>query len=336
MTALRTLILAGAIAMTPADTFAQPLDEPAAQNEIATQRDEAAIATLVESVGTLADTGKFAALEELYAPEIELDYTSLSGGEPETVSNVELMTRWAGVLPGFDRTRHDISDIDVSLGGNIARATATVVADHWIDDQNWQVSGIYSYGFERTDDGWVITSHRLEVTGEEGSRDIFESATQAAEADLSPYLRRQRSQAIVRQFLEGLEAKDMDRVNAVWAEDAVQEMPYAPRGVDFPTRVEGREALIRQYAGWPDNAHNPDYTSELRFLPSADPDLVIVEYRGVTEIVPTDRTYDQRYIGVFQIDEDGKIALFREYFDPTVFVEAFALDRDPAFYASEE
>ena len=335
MNATRTLILAGTLAMTPATTFAQSIDEPAAQSEIAAQVDEAAIATLVESVGTLADTGNFAALEKLYAPEIALDYTSLSGGEPETVSNVELMTRWASVLPGFDRTRHEITDIDVSLGGSTASATAAVVADHWMDSQHWQVSGAYTYGFERTEDGWVITSHRFDVTGEEGSRDIFGPATQAAEADPAPYLRRQRSQAIVRQFLEGLEAKDMDRVNSVWAEDAVQEMPYAPRGVDFPARVEGREALIRQYAGWPDNARNPDYTSELRFLPSADPDLVIIEYRGVTEIVPTNRIYDQRYIGVFQIDEDGKIALFREYFDPTVFVEAFALDRDPAFYASE-
>ena len=336
MTALRTLIFAGTLAMTPATLFAQPSDERTAQSEIAIQRDEASITTLVESVGTLADTGNFAALEKLYAPEIALDYSSLSGGEPETVSNVELMTRWASVLPGFDRTRHQIADIDVSLGGDTASATATVVADHWIEDQHWQVSGTYSYGFERSDDGWIITSHRFDVTDEKGSRDIFQPAAQAAEADPAPYLRRHRSQAIVRQFLEGLEAKEMDRVNAVWAEDAVQEMPYAPRGVDFPTRVEGRAALIRQYAGWPDNARNPDYTSELRFLPSADPDLVIIEYRGVTEIIPTDRTYDQRYIGVFQIDEDGKISLFREYFDPTVFVEAFALDRDPTFYASED
>lgn len=296
-------------------------------------RDHAAIATIVQSVGTLADIGNFAALEKFYAPEVALDYTSLAGGEPETVSNVELMTRWAGVLPGFDRTRHDIKDIEVMFDGGEARATANLVADHWVDGMHWQVSGTYTYNLERSEEGWVITAHRFEMTGEEGNRDISGRATEAAEADPAPYLRRQRSQAIVRQFLEGLEARDMERVNAVWADDAVQEMPYAPRGVDFPSRVEGREALIRQYAGWPENARNPDYTSELRFLPSADPDLVITEYRGVTEIVTTDRTYDQYYVGVFQIDEKGKIAFFREYFDPTVFVEAFDMKPEGgAFY----
>lgn len=327
-------ILLGALLMTGPSIQAQtPL--PTSALSSSAEQDEAAIKTIIESVGTLADRGDFEALEQLYAPEVALDYTSLAGGDPETVSNVELMTRWAGVLPGFDRTRHDLSDIFVHMNGDSARATANVVADHWIDDAHWQVSGIYTYALERSVDGWAITAHRCEVTGEEGSRDVFEPATAAAGADPSAYLRKQRGRAIVRQFLEGLEGKEMDRVNAVWADDAVQEMPFAPRGVNFPSRVEGRDALIRQYAAWPDNARNPDYTSELRFLPSADADLVVAEYRGTVEIVPTQRSYDQRYIGVFEIDEEGKIALFREYFDPTVFVEAFALDSAPSFYADE-
>ena len=321
--------------MTPAATLGHT---PASSSDYATftqAQDEAAIATIIESVGTFADLGEFAALEALYAPEIELDYTSLAGGEPETVSNVELMTRWAGVLPGFDRTRHEVDEIVVTIAGDRAAATAKVVADHWVGELHWQVAGNYAYAFERLADGWVITAHRFDVTGEQGTRDVFGAASMAAAADPSPYLRRQRSQAIVRQFLEGLEAKDMERVNSVWAEDAVQEMPYAPRGVGFPKRVEGREALIRHYAGWPGNARDPDYTSELRFLPSADADLVIAEFRGVTQIVPTGLTYDQRYIGVFQIDEEGKIAMFREYFDPTVSVEAFALKAHPVFYGAD-
>ena len=114
----------------------------------------------------------------------------------------------------------------------------------------------------------------------------------------------------------------------MWAEDGVQEMPYAPSGVDFPSRVEGREALIAQYAGWPENSGKAVFTDELTFHQTSDPDVVIAEYRGITEVVPTGRTYDQRYIGVFHMDEDGKIALFREYFDPNVFVEAFGMTPD--------
>jgi ketosteroid isomerase-like protein len=51
---------------------------------------------------------------------------------------------------------------------------------------------------------------------------------------------------------------------------------------------------------------------------------VAVEYHGVSEIVTTGRVYDQRYFGLFHI-EDGKITLFREYFDPNVFARAFGI-----------
>ena len=144
----------------------------------------------------------------------------------------------------------------------------------------------------------------------------------------------ERTKRTVLDFLEGLEKKDMAQVNGVWAEDGVQEMPYTPPGVDFPSRVEGRDALIAQYAGWPDNAGSANFTDELVFHETGDPQVVIAEYRGVTEVVPTGRTYDQRYIGVFRVNESGKIELFREYFDPNVFAEAFGMSANSQTFTS--
>ena len=138
----------------------------------------------------------------------------------------------------------------------------------------------------------------------------------------------ERAKRTVLDFLQGLEAKDMEQVNGVWAENGVQEMPYTPQGVDFPSRVEGRKALIAQYSGWPQNAGAANFTDELVFHETQDPNVVIAEYRGVTEVVPTGRTYDQRYIGVFRVNDAGKIELFREYFDPNVFAEAFGMTPD--------
>ena len=53
------------------------------------------------------------------------------------------MAEWASVLPGFDQTRHAISNIRVKLFGISATATANVVAFHWMGEETWQVSGIY-------------------------------------------------------------------------------------------------------------------------------------------------------------------------------------------------
>lgn len=52
---------------------------------------------------------------------------------------------------------------------------------------------------------------------------------------------------------------------------------------------------------------------------------MIVEYHGVTEVRTTGRVYDQRYFGLFHVEE-GKIQLFREYYDPNVFAYAFGLE----------
>jgi ketosteroid isomerase-like protein len=299
-----------------------------AQPALANTADQAAVTTVVESVATLADLREFDALKRLYAPEVRVDYSSLTGGKPEVKSNSALISEWAGVLPGFDRTRHTIRDVVVKLDGDRAAATAQVTADHWVDGKHWQVSGHYDYALVRDGREWRITAHKLTISGEKGSRDVFGPATAAAKADPDPYLIRQQALGAVLQFLTGLEEKDMAKVNSVWAEDAAQEMPYAPDG--FPKRVSGREALIKHYSGWPENAGKARFTEGIRFYPTQDPSIVFVEFHGVSEIKPTGRTYDQRYAGLFHV-ENGKIALFREYFDPTVFRYAFGLDEGGSF-----
>lgn len=100
--------------------------------------DEAAIKTIVESVATLADNSNFESLEKLYAEEVEVDYTSAFGGEVELKSPQGLMSLWASTLPGFERTHHQISNIETKITGNKATATADVTANHYLNDTIYQ------------------------------------------------------------------------------------------------------------------------------------------------------------------------------------------------------
>ena len=294
-----------------------------------TPQDVAAIKTLVESVGSLADTGNFEILEKLYAEEVEVDYTSLAGGEVELKSPQALMTQWASMLPGFDRTRHELSNISVRVNGDKATATADIVADHYVDDLFWQAAGDYLYKFEKGVDGWKIISHTFNLTSEDGTRDVFGPAGERAASDPSPYILRQKTQQAVRNFLMSLEEKDMEKFASVWTEDAVQDMPYAPEG--FPRRVNGKDNLIKHYAAWPENSGEADFTSQLVFYPMQNPEMVFVEFRGDVDIVPTGRKYEQHYGGLFHV-ENGKIKLFREYFGPEPFKYAFGLDEGGEFH----
>lgn len=290
---------------------------------LAQDTDIAAVKTVVESVATLADRNNFEDLEKLYADEFLLDYSSLNGRPAELRSPRSLMIEWAGVLPGFDRTRHDLSNLEASVDGDNASASADVTAGHWAGDAYWEVSGNYAYRLEREEGVWRITSMTLNLEEEKGSRDIFGPAIENAAAAPPGYIVRMQTEQAVRDFLEGLETFDMARVNAVWAEDAVQDMPYAPDG--FPSRVVGRDNIIALYADWPEAVRNPDFTSKLVLRPGADPQTVFAEWEGRADVVATGRTYEQRYGGLFHV-EKGKITLYREYFDPRLFAHPFGMN----------
>ncbi|MEM8981463.1 MAG: nuclear transport factor 2 family protein [Pseudomonadota bacterium] len=284
--------------------------------------DTAAIKTIVESVAILADRHDFEALETLFADEIHVDYTSLVGGEPVVQSPQGLMTEWAGVLPGFDRTRHAISNIRVELDGERAVATADVTADHYVADLAWQVEGQYRYELVRSAGQWRITATAFRLLAEAGTRDVFSIATKNAAEAPPPYVVRQQSQQTVLKFLDALENKDMAGLAAVWHERAVLDMPFSPPG--HPKRVVGKNDLVALYADWPKNAGRADFTSQLVLYPMRDPEMVFAEFHGDVDIIPTARRYRQRYGGLFHVS-DGKIQLLREYFDPAPFAWAFGL-----------
>ena len=288
----------------------------------ATPQDKSQIATIIESVATFADRGEFFALERLYDDEVTVDYTSLTGGEIELKSPQALMKEWSSVLPGFDVTRHNISNIEVTVDGKQAVATADVIADHYIGEQHWQVQGDYRYELKKEEDIWRITSHTLNLSQERGDRSIFGPAAERAISQPVPYLQQQQTHQVILDFLTALERKDMEKFANVWAVDAVQEMPYAPD--NFPKRLAGKQNLIQHYHKWSETRGETNFTSQLIFYPMRDPKMVFAEWTGKMNILSTGREYHQTYGGLFHV-ENGKITLFREYFNPILLTDAFAL-----------
>ncbi len=142
--------------------------------------DQAAIVSIVESVGNFVDQREFNVLSRLFKDTFVLDYSSLNGKPSAIREPLELMAEWASVLPGFDQIPHAISNIKVTLHDVIATATADVVAFHWMGEEIWQLSGMYNYEFVRQNGQWKISSMISILENETGSRDIFGPAIQAA------------------------------------------------------------------------------------------------------------------------------------------------------------
>ncbi len=75
-------------------------------------------------------------------------------------------------------------------------------------------------------------------------------------------------------------------------------MPFSPQG--FPTRLEGKDAVYRQYSSLPKNYTSMKFPN-LVIYPMLDPNLVLAEYRGEIQIAATGKQYNNRYIRLFRL-----------------------------------
>ncbi|GAM59816.1 hypothetical protein JCM19232_149 [Vibrio ishigakensis] len=146
--------------------------------------DEAKVRSAINGFSTFADQGAYEYLGRVFAPELTVDYTSLFDGEVTKVKREDLLKQWAGFLPGFDATFHDLSNVQVTVSGDKATATADITASHYLGEGFWAVSGSYDFALVKSDENWQISAIKINATSEEGSRDILAEAPKFAEANL--------------------------------------------------------------------------------------------------------------------------------------------------------
>lgn len=141
---------------------------------------EAQIRTLVSSIPLAVDRAAYDLAEAAFAPEIVIDYTSLWGGEPATMTPAALMDAWRGIVPGFDATWHELGPVTVTIDGDTAKAEAFVDGRHWIGDQLWRPIGNYYWDVARIDNTWRVTRMEFAMTAELGDRALASEAMERA------------------------------------------------------------------------------------------------------------------------------------------------------------
>lgn len=133
----------------------------------------------------------------------------------------------------------------------------------------------------------------------------------------------QKFEQIKQKFLDYLDfqAKNqMEKFNELWADEALVEFPYAPPSL--VARVEGKEAIAKYYKDTPNQFTNWKFTVS-QFYETSDSNIILMEWHGTAKIAATGNTYDQTYIGFLHLDDNGKIIHYKEYWNPTIVLEAF-------------
>lgn len=113
---------------------------------------------------------------------------------------------------------------------------------------------------------------------------------------------------------------NIERWLELFTDDAVVEFPYAA-GLGLPERLEGREAIRRYFAETPKHFLGLVFTNVQRYR-TTEPDVAIAEAHGSATIAATGNTYEQDYVMKVKT-RDGRISLYREYWNPIPGLRAF-------------
>ncbi|HEX6352172.1 nuclear transport factor 2 family protein [Actinophytocola sp.] len=145
--------------------------------------DRLAVIEVCTRMGWHADQREWAELRGVFADQVALDYTSLNGGEPATVTPDQIADAWSTVLGGFDATQHLITNHLVTVTGDTAVCTASFQATHRLANPFgsplWTLGGTYRFDLVRNGGSWRIAGVVMTTTWADGNKDLTALAAEA-------------------------------------------------------------------------------------------------------------------------------------------------------------
>ena len=133
------------------------------------------------------DTLDWGTVLSSFADRVDIDYTELWGGEPDTLPIDALVTDWTELATGFDATQHLTGPLIMTHQDDerVECATTFRAYHHLIEESGastWMVSGRYAIRLQRDADRWRIGAITLHLAYEEGDRRLVEAARQRSVA----------------------------------------------------------------------------------------------------------------------------------------------------------
>jgi ketosteroid isomerase-like protein len=120
---------------------------------------------------------------------------------------------------------------------------------------------------------------------------------------------------VVKRFVRAVEAKDIDTVNQLLADNIVLEQPYSQMR-SGGVRLEGKPAASAFFSGLFGRFSQVRFV-DVVFRQSQFDNTVIMEGRGDFVVASNRSPYRNQYIGVIEVSGD-RIVMIREYFNPAI------------------
>jgi hypothetical protein len=127
------------------------------------------IINTVKDLFSGADERDWKKVKGTFANEVLLDYSVLSGNPATTLTPDTIITAWKGLLPGFDKTKHQPENFTVKQDDDKATVHYFAKADHFLGGDEWTVEANYDTGLIKLSNGWKINSHKISNVKQSGN-----------------------------------------------------------------------------------------------------------------------------------------------------------------------
>ncbi len=172
----RTFSAATFAVLLAGSAFAQIGGDPVTQDTIV---DHAEMVRIADAIDAAVDAKDWEAARGFFTDTIDVDFTSLVGGEPATIPADALIDGWSGNLAGEKESFHLRGNHRITFDGPDA-ATMTSHGYAWNrmpsgdlpengGEDLWEVWGTYEHGFTRTEGGWRVDAMTFTATAQRGS-----------------------------------------------------------------------------------------------------------------------------------------------------------------------
>lgn len=135
--------------------------------------DEAAIRFVVDEIDNAVDAKAWHHCRSFFTDEIEADFTSLAGGQPDTMRADDLVGAWQRNLYADKKSHHMRSNHRITIDGDRAECFSKGYAFNMLRSVHgsdvWEVWGNYIHTLQRTSNGWKVSGMTLQVTYARGN-----------------------------------------------------------------------------------------------------------------------------------------------------------------------
>jgi hypothetical protein len=131
---------------------------------------------------------------------------------------------------------------------------------------------------------------------------------------------RDQTVALMQAYQTLITEQRFDEWIELWADDGVCEFPFAAEG--RPHRLCGKGEILEYMTQYPGRI-SIDGIDDFRVHLGFDPHVMVVEMSIRATTTQTGKPYNQQLVIIGQT-KGGKLAHYREYWNPLIWAEAFA------------